>query len=131
MAGEGDTEFKTEVKVIGRTNHKNLVQLVGFCNEGENRLLVYEYMSGGSLSNYIFGYSRPSWNRRMQIAFGVARGLLYLHEECSSQIIYCDIKPQNILLDESLNAWISDFGLAKLLKTDQTKTTTAIRVCSS
>ncbi|KAI9215559.1 hypothetical protein POPTR_T085100v4 [Populus trichocarpa] len=127
MAGEGDTEFKTEVKVIGRTNHKNLVQLVGFCNEGENRLLVYEYMSGGSLSNYIFGYSRPSWNRRMQIAFGVARGLLYLHEECSSQIIHCDIKPQNILLDESLNARISDFGLAKLLKTDQTKTTTAIR----
>jgi serine/threonine protein kinase len=63
----------------------------------------------------------------MQIAFGVARGLLYLHEECSSQIIHCDIKPQNILLDESLNARISDFGLAKLLKTDQTKTTTGIR----
>jgi serine/threonine protein kinase len=63
----------------------------------------------------------------MQIAFGVARGLLYLHEECSSQIIHCDIKPQNILLDESLNGRISDFGLAKLLKTDQTKTTTAIR----
>ncbi|KAI9215555.1 hypothetical protein POPTR_T084800v4 [Populus trichocarpa] len=116
MAGEGDTEFNTEVKVIGRTNHKNLVQLIGFCNEGENRLLVYEYMSGGSLSNYIFGYSRPSWHRRMQIAF-----------ECSSQIIHCDIKPQNILLDESLNARISDFGLAKLLKTDQTKTTTGIR----
>ncbi|KAG6781747.1 hypothetical protein POTOM_014660 [Populus tomentosa] len=127
MAGEGDTEFNTEVKVIGRTNHKNLVQLVGFCNEGQNRLLVYEYMSSGSLSNYIFGYSRPSWHRRMQIAFGVARGFLYLHEECSSQIIHCDIKPQNILLDESLNARISDFGLAKLLKTDQTKTTTAIR----
>jgi serine/threonine protein kinase len=63
----------------------------------------------------------------MQIAFGVARGLLYLHEECSSQIIHCDIKPQNILLDKSLNARISDFGLAKLLKTDQTKTTTGIR----
>ena len=127
MAGEGDTEFNTEVKVIGRTNHKNLVQLVGFCNEGENRLLVYEYMSSGSLSNYIFGYTRPSWHRRMQIAFGVARGLLYLHEECSSQIIHCDIKPQNILLDKSFNARISDFGIAKLLKTDQTKTTTAIR----
>ncbi|KAJ6934688.1 G-type lectin S-receptor-like serine/threonine-protein kinase LECRK2 [Populus alba x Populus x berolinensis] len=69
MAGEGDTEFNTEVKVIGRTNHKNLVQLVGFCKEGQNRLLVYEYMSSGSLSNYIFGYSRPSWHRRMQIAF--------------------------------------------------------------
>ncbi|KAG5250055.1 G-type lectin S-receptor serine/threonine-protein kinase [Salix suchowensis] len=127
MAGEGETEFKTEVKVIGRTNHKNLVQLVGFCNEGQHRLLVYEYMSNGSLSNYIFGDSRPNWHRRMQIAFGVARGLLYLHEECSSQIIHCDIKPQNILLDDSLNARISDFGLAKLLKTEQSKTTTAIR----
>ncbi|KAB5565120.1 hypothetical protein DKX38_005174 [Salix brachista] len=68
MAGEGETEFKTEVTVIGRTNHKNLVQLVGFCNEGQHRLLVYEYMSSGSLSNYIFGDSRPNWHRRMQIA---------------------------------------------------------------
>uniref|UniRef100_A0A6N2K8S7 non-specific serine/threonine protein kinase n=1 Tax=Salix viminalis TaxID=40686 RepID=A0A6N2K8S7_SALVM len=127
MAGEGETEFKTEVTVIGRTNHKNLVQLVGFCNEGQHRLLVYEYMSGGSLSNYIFGDSRPNWHRRLQIAFGVARGLLYLHEECSSQIIHCDIKPQNILLDESFNARISDFGLAKLLKTEQSKTITVIR----
>ncbi|KAJ6387817.1 hypothetical protein OIU77_026395 [Salix suchowensis] len=127
MAGEGETEFKTEVKVIGRTSHKNLVQLVGFCNQGQHRLLVYEYMSNGSLSNYIFGDSRPNWHRRMEIAFGVARGLLYLHEECSSQIIHCDIKPQNILLDESFNARISDFGLAKLLKTEQSKTITAIR----
>uniref|UniRef100_A0A6N2K7G5 Receptor-like serine/threonine-protein kinase n=1 Tax=Salix viminalis TaxID=40686 RepID=A0A6N2K7G5_SALVM len=118
MAGEGETEFKTEVTVIGRTNHKNL---------GQHRLLVYEYMSGGSLSNYIFGDSRPNWHRRLQIAFGVARGLLYLHEECSSQIIHCDIKPQNILLDESFNARISDFGLAKLLKTEQSKTITVIR----
>ncbi|KAI9215560.1 hypothetical protein POPTR_T085150v4 [Populus trichocarpa] len=127
MAGEGDKEFNTEVKVIGRTNHKNLVQLVGFCNEGQHRLLVYEYMSNGSLANFLFGDSRPNWYRRMQIAFDIARGLLYLHEECSSQIIHCDIKPQNILLDKSFNARISDFGLAKLLKTDQTKTTTAIR----
>ncbi|KAJ7005186.1 hypothetical protein NC653_009868 [Populus alba x Populus x berolinensis] len=127
MAGEGDKEFNTEVKVIGRTNHKNLVQLVGFCNEGEHRLLVYEYMSNGSLANFLFGDSRPNWYRRMQIAFDIARGLLYLHEECSCQIIHCDIKPQNILLDKSFRARISDFGLAKLLKTDQTKTTTAIR----
>jgi serine/threonine protein kinase len=127
MAGEGDKEFNTEVKVIGRTNHKNLVQLVGFCNEGQHRLLVYEYMSNGSLANFLFGDSRPNWYRRMQIAFDIARGLLYLHEECSSQIIHCDIKPQNILLDKSFNARISDFGIAKLLKTDQTKTTTAIR----
>ncbi|CAK7339224.1 unnamed protein product [Dovyalis caffra] len=127
MVEQGEQEFETEVKVIGRTNHKNLVQLLGFCNEGQHRLLVYEYMSNGSLSIYLFGDSRPNWYRRVQIACDVARGLLYLHEECSSQIIHCDIKPQNILLDESLNARISDFGLAKLLKRDQTKTTTAIR----
>ncbi|GLT59531.1 hypothetical protein SLA2020_323440 [Shorea laevis] len=84
-------------------------------------------MSNGSLASYRFGNSRPSWYRRTQTAFGIARGLAHLHEECSNQIIHCDIKPQNILLDDSLTARISDFGLAKLLKTDQTRTVTAIR----
>lgn len=125
---EGEQEFKAEISAIGRTNHKNLVQLLGFCNEGEHRLLVYEYMSNGSLADFLFRKSRrPNWYKRMQIAFGTARGLFYLHEECKSQIIHCDIKPQNILLDDTFNARISDFGLAKLLKTDQTQTTTAIR----
>ncbi|KAJ8770836.1 hypothetical protein K2173_021751 [Erythroxylum novogranatense] len=124
---EGEQEFKTEVNAIGRTNHKNLVKLLGFCNEEQHRLLVYEYMSNGSLADFLLGVSRPNWYKRMQIVYGIARGLLYLHEECSTQIIHCDIKPQNILLDESLTARISDFGLAKLLKADQTRTTTAIR----
>lgn len=125
---EGEQEFKAEISAICRTNHKNLVQLLGFCNEGEHRLLVYEYMSNGSLADFLFRKSRrPNWYKRMQIAFGTARGLFYLHEECKSQIIHCDIKPQNILLDDTFNARISDFGLAKLLKTDQTQTTTAIR----
>lgn len=124
---EGEKEFKAEVTAIGRTNHKNLVQLIGFCNEGQNRLLVYEFMSSGSLANFLFGTSRPNWNQRVQIALGTARGLAYLHEECSTQIIHCDIKPQNILLDDSYMARISDFGLAKILKTDQTRTTTGIR----
>ncbi|KAI9196402.1 hypothetical protein LWI28_023608 [Acer negundo] len=126
-ASEGEQEFRSEVDSIGRTNHKNLVRLLGFCNEGQHRLLVYEYMSKGSLANFLFGESRPNWHSRMQIAFGTARGLFYLHEECNKQIIHCDIKPQNILLDDCLTARISDFGLAKLLKTDQTQTTTAIR----
>ncbi|KAK3205073.1 hypothetical protein Dsin_019119 [Dipteronia sinensis] len=126
-AREGEQELKAEVSAIGRTNHKNLVRLLGFCNEGQHRLLVYEYMSNGSLANYLFGNSRAEWRIRIQIAFGTARGLFYLHEECNTQIIHCDIKPQNILLDDSLTARISDFGLAKLLKTDQTQTTTAIR----
>ncbi|KAI3461067.1 hypothetical protein Pfo_017730 [Paulownia fortunei] len=127
IAGEADQEFKAEVSSISRTNHKNLVQLLGYCDEGKHRLLVYEFMSNGSLANFLFENSRPNWYRRVQIAFATARGLCYLHEECSTQIIHCDIKPQNVLLDESHTAKISDFGLAKLLRPDQTRTTTGIR----
>ncbi|CAB4312096.1 unnamed protein product [Prunus armeniaca] len=127
IVGENELEFKAEMSTIGRTNHRNLVQLLGFCNEGQHRILVYEFMSKGSLASFLFGESRPTWYQRRQIALGTARGLLYLHEECSMQIIHCDIKPQNILLDDSFTARISDFGLTKLLRTDQTRTTTGIR----
>ncbi|XP_073144189.1 G-type lectin S-receptor-like serine/threonine-protein kinase LECRK3 [Henckelia pumila] len=127
IAAEAEKEFEAEVSSISRTNHKNLVKLLGYCVEGQNRLLVYEFMTDGSLASFLFGKPRPSWYRRVQIALATARGLCYLHEECSTQIIHCDIKPQNILLDESLTAKISDFGLAKLLRTDQTKTITAVR----
>nr|KYP40903.1 Putative receptor protein kinase ZmPK1 [Cajanus cajan] len=118
---EGEKEFKTEVSVIGQTHHRNLVSLLGYCDEGEHRLLVYEYMSNGSLASFLFGISRPHWNQRVQIALGIARGLTYLHEECSTQIIHCDIKPQNILLDELFTPRIADFGLAKLLLAEQSK----------
>ncbi|KAK4411020.1 G-type lectin S-receptor-like serine/threonine-protein kinase LECRK3 [Sesamum angolense] len=117
----GENEFTTEVNAIGQTHHKNLVNLLGYCDEGTNRLLVYEYMSNGSLASLLFSTSRPRWNQRLQIAFGIARGLTYLHEECSTQIIHCDIKPQNILLDEYLIPKISDFGLAKLLLSEQSR----------
>ncbi|KAM1341146.1 hypothetical protein TB2_005531 [Malus domestica] len=127
MVRENDLEFKAEVSAIGRTNHKNLVQLLGFCNEGQHRILVYEFMSNGSLASFLFGESRPSWYQRRKIALGTARGILYLHEECSIQILHCDIKPQNILLDDSFNARIADFGVAKLLKIEQTRTTTRFR----
>lgn len=120
---DGEKEFKTEVRVIGQTHHKNLVNLLGFCDAGVNRLLVYEYMSNGSLASFLFGISRPHWNQRVQIALGIARGLTYLHEECSTQIIHCDVKPQNVLLDESFTPKISDFGLAKLLLTEQSRAT--------
>ncbi|KAL4027392.1 G-type lectin S-receptor-like serine/threonine-protein kinase RLK1 [Cucumis melo var. makuwa] len=125
--GSGENEFKAEVSAIARTNHKNLVKLVGFCNEGEHRMLVYEFMENGSLANFLFKPSKPTWYTRIQLVLGIARGLSYLHEECSTQIIHCDIKPQNILLGDRYGAKISDFGLAKLLKKDQTRTTTAIR----
>jgi hypothetical protein len=127
LVKDGDEEFKTEVKVIGQTHHKNLVRLLGYCNEGQNRLLVYEFLSNGTLASLLFGDLKPSWHQRTQIALGTGKGLLYLHEECSTQIIHCDIKPQNILLDGSYNARISDFGLAKLLMINQTHTKTNIR----
>ncbi|KAL8500716.1 hypothetical protein ACS0TY_020340 [Phlomoides rotata] len=118
----GEKEFTTEVSAIGRTHHKNLVTLLGYCDEGQHRLLVYEYMSNGSLDAHLFrSLSRPRWNQRMQIAFGIARGLAYLHEECGTQIIHCDVKPQNILLDEFLAPKISDFGMAKLLLSEQSR----------
>ncbi|XP_076925092.1 G-type lectin S-receptor-like serine/threonine-protein kinase LECRK3 [Bidens hawaiensis] len=119
---EGDKEFKTEASVIAKTHHKNLVRLVGFCEEGPNGLLVYEFMSNGTLASFVFGISKPDWNKRVQMAIGIARGIAYLHEECTTQIIHCDIKPHNVLLDESFTARISDFGLAKLLMSDQTQT---------
>lgn len=123
---EGEKEFK-EVSTIAKTHHKNLVRLLGFCDEGPNKLLVYEFMSNGTLASFLFGISRPDWNKRIQIASGIARGIMYLHEECVTQIIHCDIKPQNILLDDSFTARISDIGLAKLLLNDQTRTHTVVR----
>ncbi|XP_057977891.1 G-type lectin S-receptor-like serine/threonine-protein kinase LECRK3 [Malania oleifera] len=123
----GEKEFKAEVSAIGKTHHKNLVQLIGFCNEGPHRILVYEFIKNGTLANLIFGLPRPNWHRRTQIALEIARGLIYLHEECNAQIIHCDIKPQNILMDACFTARISDFGLAKLLMSDQTQTHTGIR----
>ncbi|XP_018832270.2 G-type lectin S-receptor-like serine/threonine-protein kinase RLK1 [Juglans regia] len=124
---DSEREFRTEVSVIGQTYHKNLVRLLGFCDEGQQRLLVYEFLSNGTLAGFLFGDLKPSWKRRIEIAIGIARGLLYLHEECSSPIIHCDIKPQNILLDDYYNARIADFGLAKLLMMNQSHTNTAIR----
>ncbi|KAJ6806085.1 G-type lectin S-receptor-like serine/threonine-protein kinase LECRK2 [Iris pallida] len=123
-----EKDFMNEIRTIGMTHHKNLVRLLGFCKEGTRRLLVYEFMSNGSLHKFLFGGPvRPGWSRRVEIALGVARGLAYLHEECRTQIIHCDIKPHNVLVDDGLAARISDFGMAKLLRLEQTRTSTGIR----
>ncbi|KAK2967459.1 hypothetical protein RJ640_020558 [Escallonia rubra] len=128
VLAEGEREFQSEMKVIGRTHHRNLVRLYGYCHEGTKRLLVYEYMSNGSLANILFtSQNQPSWDERVGISLDIARGILYLHEECETRIVHCDIKPQNILMDKCRCAKISDFGLAKLLKPDQTRTFTGIR----
>ncbi|KAJ9554111.1 hypothetical protein OSB04_018156 [Centaurea solstitialis] len=127
LAQDGEREFQTEMKVIGRTHHRNLVRLLGYCCEGPERLLVMEYMNK-SLSDLLFDKeSKPSWEERIRMAMDIARGIQYLHEECETVIIHCDIKPQNILMDEYGRAKISDFGLAKLLERNQTKTFTFIR----
>lgn len=80
MIQEGEKEFKAEVNVIGQTHHKNLVRLLGYCNEGPHRLLDYEYLSNGALASFLFGETKLSWNHRTEIAMGIARWLSYLHE---------------------------------------------------
>ena len=127
LAQEREKEFKAELRAIGKTCHKNLLRLIGFCDEGTNRMLVYEFISNGTLADFLFGQSKPIWNLRVRFALGIARGLVYLHEECDTAIIHCDIKPQNILIDEHFTAKIADFGLAKLLLFDQSRTNTMIR----
>ncbi|KAK1666556.1 hypothetical protein QYE76_054715 [Lolium multiflorum] len=130
LVEDGEREFQREVRAIGRTSHRNLVRLLGFCHEGANRLLGYEFMSNGSVADLLFkgGASLPlAWPDRLGIALDVARGLHYLHNELDSRVIHCDVKPQNILMDAAGTAKIADFGLAKLLQPDQTRTFTGVR----
>jgi serine/threonine protein kinase len=127
LAHDREKEFKTELRAIGKTCHKNLVRLIGYSDEGNHRMLVYEFMSNGSLADILFGQTKPTWNQRVGFALGFSRGLVYLHEECDTPIIHCDIKPQNILIHEYITVRISEFGLAKLLLADQSRTKTMIR----
>ncbi|GLJ35622.1 hypothetical protein SUGI_0715990 [Cryptomeria japonica] len=123
-----EKEFRTEMGIIGATHHKNLVQLYGFCDQGSNKILVYEYMPTGSLDRVLFKVrGNLDWVLRVQIALEIARGILYLHEECTAPILHCDIKPQNILLDENYHAKIGDFGISKLIGREQTRTFTVAR----
>ncbi|KAJ9189245.1 hypothetical protein P3X46_000560 [Hevea brasiliensis] len=113
-------DFINEVATIGRIHHANIVKLIGFCAEGSKFALIYEFMSNGSLDNYIFcqeGSISLSWEKLYEISLGVARGIEYLHQGCDMQILHFDIKPHNILLDENFTPKISDFGLAKLYPT--------------
>ena len=103
--------FSAEVETIGSIHHVNLVRLMGFCAEKSHRLLVYEYMCNGSLDKWIFHKNQHlslGWESRRKIILDIAKGLAYLHEECRQKIFHLDIKPQNILLDEHLNAKVSD-----------------------
>ncbi|MED6217370.1 hypothetical protein PIB30_016994 [Stylosanthes scabra] len=116
-------EFINEVASISKTSHVNIVSLLGFCYEKHKRALIYEFMSNGSLDKFIYKQESPNnafcsldWNTLFQITIGIARGLEYLHQGCSTRILHLDIKPQNILLDEDFCPKIADFGLAKIYK---------------
>jgi hypothetical protein len=116
---QGEEEFKHELSVIGRIYHMNLVRVWGFCSDDPHRILVSEYVENGSLDKILFGSQGSQallgWKQRFNIALGVAKGLAYLHHECLEWVIHCDVKPENILLDENMEPKIADFGLAKLL----------------
>ncbi|XP_074274889.1 LEAF RUST 10 DISEASE-RESISTANCE LOCUS RECEPTOR-LIKE PROTEIN KINASE-like 2.1 isoform X2 [Silene latifolia] len=120
MEGNGE-DFINEVLSISRTNHVNVVTLLGFCLEGNKRALIYEYLVNGSLDKFICGRNstHPSlqWDTLFRIAVGIGRGLNYLHRGCNARILHFDIKPHNVLLDEEFCPKISDFGLAKLCPT--------------
>ncbi|KAF1878181.1 hypothetical protein Lal_00012906 [Lupinus albus] len=115
---QGNREFLVEVLMLSLLHHTNLVNMIGYCADGDQRLLVYEYMSLGSLEDHLHdiapGKKRLDWNTRMKIAAGAAQGLEYLHDKANPPVIYRDIKCSNILLGEGYHPKLSDFGLAKL-----------------
>ncbi|KAK6942353.1 Leucine-rich repeat [Dillenia turbinata] len=123
----GESQFKTELEMISLAVHRNLLRLIGYCATPNERLLVYPYMSNGSVASRLRGKPALDWLTRKRIAIGAARGLLYLHEQCDPKIIHRDVKAANVLLDDFCEAVVGDFGLAKLLDHSDSHVTTAVR----
>ncbi|KAF8689320.1 hypothetical protein HU200_042117 [Digitaria exilis] len=116
LSYQGDREFTAEMETLGKIKHRNLVPLLGYCKIGEERLLVYEYMTHGSLEDALHGRAiRLPWERRRRVARGAARGLCFLHHNCIPHIIHRDMKSSNVLLDGDMEARVADFGMARLI----------------
>lgn len=128
--GQAEKEFKVEVEAIGKVRHKNLVGLIGYCADGAQRMLVYEYVDNGNLEQWLHGdvgsVSPLTWDIRIKIAIGTAKGLAYLHEGLEPKVVHRDVKSSNILLDRKWNPKVSDFGLAKLLGSEASYVTTRV-----
>nr|XP_016460446.1 PREDICTED: G-type lectin S-receptor-like serine/threonine-protein kinase SD1-29 [Nicotiana tabacum] len=121
-SGQGIKEFKNEILLISKLQHRNLVRILAYCVYGKEKLLVYEYMANGSLDTLLFDPKKShelSWPKRFNMIHGIARGLLYLHRDSSLRVIHRDLKASNVLLDDDMTPKISDFGLARTFQVTQ------------
>ena len=126
-SGQGRKEYNSEVKIISQLRHRNLVQLIGWCHDAGELLLVYQLMPNGSLNTHIHSHNNiMSWQLRYEIVLGIGSALVYLHQDSERCILHRDIKPSNIMLDASFTAKLGDFGLARLMDRDRRSHTTAL-----
>ncbi|XP_057953793.1 probable receptor-like protein kinase At5g59700 [Malania oleifera] len=127
---QGHTEFYTEIELLSQFCHRHLVSLIGYCDERNEMVLIYEYMENGTLKSHLYGSDFPclSWKQRLEICIGAARGLHYLHTGSIKPVIHRDVKSANILLDENLIARVADFGISRMIhRNDQMHVSTAVR----